>query len=460
MSQDNLNAEQLRETFKAMEADNVKLKAQMTEAESKLAVTEKALSALTTSSEKANSEMADKLKAEMETLADELSDLRTKAMNVNYVPDSNKAAKDAVRKLVIKSINHYARTKSQGDVFSHIESFSADVLKSANITTPADGGLAVANTLAMDIGKYLERRLPLWGLLGKRGSLTRNYTRLVRVTHSATRRGKENKTLETQAVTETAKYATTQSNVFKIEAQPLFSTELMNGTDVDVYNDIISDIAEEMSEAIASDLYFGTTAVDSPKSVADANHEARGIIGSRIDFGIGGKSYLPSKAATVGAARNPEIYPVYPTGAEGAVGADDKTKADFWLKFLRQLPAGYRPDATIIMAEETLSDIELLRDTTGKPVFEIRYSEAGDPILKGKRIVIDDRIPLASEGGAFAIYGDLSRALFVKEGEGSEMVVDPFTNKGSTIIYYAKEIIEQMGISDALIVAVAVTGNE
>lgn len=71
------------------------------------------------------------------------------------------------------------------------------------------------------------------------------------------------------------------------------------------------------------------------------------------------------------------------------------------------LPAKYRPNAAWYMNSQTLSSIESLKDTTGRPIF-VAATETMPPTVKGKRVVIDENIPPRQ-----VYFADMKRAYYL-----------------------------------------------
>src|SRR5690606_23003634 len=90
------------------------------------------------------------------------------------------------------------------------------------------------------------------------------------------------------------------------------------------------------------------------------------------------------------------------------------------------------------------------------PVFRFNYMD-GEPRLNGKPVVIDDTLPDIAANSAFVIYGDLAAAYAINDGDIDQMLLDPYTIKGSLLIYTEKEMFEMMQRSDAILIGVATT---
>ena len=89
------------------------------------------------------------------------------------------------------------------------------------------------------------------------------------------------------------------------------------------------------------------------------------------------------------------------------------------------------------MNRTTKGIFEKVRDTQGDPIFLHDYIEGlvgKQLILNGYPVVIDDTMA---------------------NGDIDQMLLDPYTKKGSLIVYTEKEFFEMIQRSDAIIVAAA-----
>jgi len=402
---------------------------------------------------------------QIEDLKSEISDLRSKQKPVaDVIPED---AKKALRELAGGVIGGFvAQKKREGGVksddFGNFMSVAAhgatDQFKALNITTPEDGGLAVAEVLATDVLDYARNSYPILGEVGFKSGITRSYRQLINLGGVGVRRGSENTDGQTKVdssngkyqPTSTQTYAEVKSNVFKASAEPLISDEAMEGTDIDIYADLIIDLGIEVGEWMATEVTLGDGVL------AGGDGKARGILGTRLDItNTTGQSWKPTRGV---GRRNADIFPAYPTGVAADLGADDKARVNWLMKFMRQLPVRYRSGAKLYMNENTLSYFELLRDANERPVFRVSYME-GEPRLNGKPVVLDDNMPDIGADAAFIMYGDLKLAYAINNGDVEKMQINPYIVRGATVVEYDKEMFEMIQRSDALIIGVATTNS-
>ena len=404
-------------------------------------------------------EMAEEIK----TLQSEISDVRSKHKRPSDVipADAIKALKTVVGGAIGSFV---AQKKRDGGIksddlkdFMNIAANGVmDKVKELNISTPADGGLAIAEILATDVLDYARNSYPILQEVGFKAGVTRSYRQLINLGGVGVRRGAENTDGQTKIDPTTGKYVSTatqtyaevKSNAFQASAEPLISDHAMAAPDISIYNDLITDLGIEVGEWLANDVTLGNGAL------AGGDGEARGILGSRLDItNLTGESWKATKGV---GRRNADVFPAYATGVSGAIGTNDKTSVDWLLKFMRQLPVRYRSGAKLFMNENTLSVFELARDANERPVFRLTYMD-GEVRLNGKPVVLDDNMPDIAADAAFIMYGNLNLAYVINNGDVEKMQINPYIVRGATVVEYDKEMFEMIQRSDALIIGVATT---
>lgn len=383
--------------------------------------------------------------AKYEELEQEVSDLRSKMKQpISAVTDEKQ--QEALKHVAKKAVGAFIKKKdNQADFFSFIAENATEQCKALNITTPSEGGLAVAEILARDVLDYYRDVSPILNEVGRKSSMTRNYRQLIRTSWPSVAAGIENVAGTVPAETSTQEYAEVKSKEFKLYASPRITNEALAGVDVDVYSELVSTLGEEIGVYLANQILYGN----------GADKNARGILSSnRLDItNLTGESWKPTLGA---GARGHDFFPAYATGVSGAIGVDDKAKVDWLLTFMRKLPKRYRAGAKLFMNENTLLEFEKIRDANDNPIFRVNYRE-GEPMLNGKPVVIDDTLPDIAADSAFIIYGNLPMAFVINDGDIDQMLLDPYTKKGSLIVYTEKEMFEMVQRSDAILIGVATT---
>lgn len=387
--------------------------------------------------------------AKVEELQEELSDVRTK-MNKPVTGILPEEQKNAFRNIAKKAIGQFIKEKKDQNFFEYIKEKAELQCKTLNISSPETGGLAVAEILARDVLDYYRDLSPIVSEVGRKASMTRDFRQLIRVSWPSVAAGIEAVAGVVPAETSTEEYVEVRSKEFKMYAQPRITNEALAGVDIDIYSDLVSALGEEMGVYLANQILYGD----------GQDKNCRGILSSnRVDITDNtGESFKPTLAPDPTNARNSDFFPVFPTGVDGSMGADDKSKVDFILTFVRKLPKRYRANAKLYMNENTLLELEKIRDADEKPIFRTTYME-GEPMINGKPVVIDDTLPDIASDSFFMMYGDLPRAFVINDGDVDQMLLDPYTKKGNLIVYQEKEMFEMIQNSDAILIACATTNS-
>lgn len=385
-------------------------------------------------------------------LVDEISDLRSKMKNPATVVLDDAKQKEAIRELARKSLGVVLKKgkNQKGDMLDSLAEEMELQIKTLNITTGNEGGFAVAEILAMDILDYAREFSPVASLVGMKTSMTRDYRQLIKVTYPSVAEGIENVAGTVPAVTSTQKYVEVKSKEFKLYAQPRITNEALMGTDIDIYADLRMSLGEEIGIYLAAQLLFGD----------GTGKNCRGILSSnRVNItNLTGESFKPTLTPTGVGARAPDFFPVFATGVSGSLGADDVAIVDYVIDVTNALPTRYLNGAYWIMNRKTKGIFEKVRDADNRPIFTYDYIE-GLPgrrlMLNGYPVMIDDTMPDVAADSLFAIFGRLDLAFAMNNGDVSQMLLDPYTEKGNLLVYTEQEYFEQVQRSDAILVCAA-----
>lgn len=439
------------EKFEAQKAENSKLQVKLTELVENY---DKLKGDFEKLRDAGDADGAKKVADSIEELQNEMSDLRAKHKNP-AAAITDEAQKKAMREIVMKAVGGVIKnSKNQkGDVFDSIKSEIDLQVKTLNISTPAQGGLAIAEVLAMDVMDYAREFSPISQHIMMKSSMTRDYRQMIKITYPGVAEGIEAVAGTVPAETSTQEYTEVKSKEFKLYAQPRITNEALFGTDIDVYGDLLASLGEEIGIYLAAQLLFGD----------GTGKNARGILSSnRVDLtNLTGESFLPTLTPTGAGARDSDFFPAHPTGVSGSIGTDDKAIVDFVIDVCNTLPTRYLPGAAFYMNRKTKGLFEKVRDTQERPIFVHDYIP-GLPgkqlMLNGYRVIIDDTMPDVAADSTFAIFGDLGKAFAMNNGDIDQMLLDPYTKKGNLIVYTEKEFFEMIQRSDAVLV-LAATAN-
>ncbi|AUR81354.1 coil containing protein [Vibrio phage 1.004.O._10N.261.54.A2] len=386
----------------------------------------------------------EELREEMDATAGKLKD------PINAISDEKQ--KEAIKTIAKKAIGAFYKQGSKmqtPDFFEFIKDNAEAQCKTLNIATPAQGGLAVAETLDRDVMDYARDFSPILTQIGRKASLTRSYRQMIKITYPSVSEGVEAIAGTVPVETSTQTYTEVKSKEFKLYVSPRITNEALYGTDIDVYSDLVESLGEEIAIYLSAQILKGD----------GQDKNCRGMYSSnRIDItATTGESWKPTLTPTGTGARKPDFFPVYPTGVDGKIATDDEAKVNWLIDYMSKLPMRYRGTAEFTMHEDVANEWKKVRDGNKDPVFITSHRDGGGFMLMGKPVVIDNTLPTVASDSLFMRYGDTAKAMVINNGDIDQMLLDPYTKKGSTIVYMEKEYFEMVQRSDALIFACATT---
>lgn len=392
-----------------------------------------------------------KLNEQIEEALDQIADLELKAVH----PSSNitdEQQQKAMQQVAMKAVGAFIKTKdNQQDFFEYVKNHAVEQCKTLNISSPETGGLAIAETLDRDVMDYARDFSPIVSQIGNKSSLTRDYRQLILVTYPSVAEGIENVAGTVPAETSTQTYVEIRASEFKVYASPRLTNEVLYGTDIDVYSDLIQLLGEQIGIYLAAQILYGN----------GQDKNCRGILSSnRLDITDStGQSWLPTLTADGTGARPADFYPAVATGVTGEIAVNSSEVIKFVVETMAKLPNRYRSGAKWYMHEDTKTMFELVRNADEEPIFRPDYRTGDGFLLNGKPVVIDNTMPVLADDSAFAIYGDLSKAFAMSNGDINQMLLDPYTVKGCLIVYTEREYFEMVQRSDSILVCCATANS-
>lgn len=394
-----------------------------------------------------NAEEVKSLSEKLSELTDELSDVRSK-MKTPVQSLTSEDQKKALREVAFNAYNDFiknVKSTNQTDFGLFIKS-AEDQFKTLNISSPETGGRAVAEILSMDLIEYSREYSPVLTMIGRR-TLSRDYRELVLNAYPAVSDGIENVAGTDFEATATQEYGEVKSDVIKVMADAPITDEAMSGTDYNVYSDLVRLLGDQVGVTLAAKVLYGN----------GSGKNGRGMLSSsRIDItDVTGESFKPTMGT---GARSADVYPAYPTGVSGALGADDSAIVDLMINLHNTLPTKYLKGASYVMNRNTKSVLEKVRDTDGKPIFKFNFIEGDTIRLNGYPVVLDDTYPDIAADSTPITFGDHSKAFAMSNGDIDYMQLNPYKKQGLTYVEYNKEIFTIMQQNDAILV-VACTAN-
>jgi len=448
--------------------DAKELKALLEKAVAQVDLQKKANDELTTQVKALESKLTDgaKLSAdEAEEMKNEISDLRSKFKAPALVLPEDQ--KNAVRGFAMKSINEFIGKSMPvngkggahgfGDFNSFFDGAMQDQAKALSLVGANDGtgtgsaATAVQEVLATDLIEYARDLSPILGQIGVRQGLTREYRELVLSKYPATADGIENVAGTDFPPTATQEYGQVKSDVVKIMSNAPITDEAFFGTTYNVYSDLLRLLGDQFGVDLSTKVLYGD----------GGDKNGRGILSSgRLDItNTTGQSWKSTMAADPADARSHEFFPAFSTGVAGALGANDEEKIALILAVSRALPQKYRANAKWHMTEDTYSVFEAVKDTTGRPLLTNSFMDSSEDRLRGKAVVFDETLPQLAADAPVMIYGDLSKAFSMANGDIDYMQINTMKKQGVRYVENNKEMFTIIQASDAIVIVVATTNS-
>lgn len=390
----------------------------------------------------------------IEDLKNEIADFDLKGSTPKLMislKEQNEQLVKAVKAGVGKFLQAGAKAKETGaKADGNFKDFIDVEIKALNLTNTQEGLESVDKILSREIIERAREAYPVIGAVRMR-SMPRDLREEVLISYPSVQQGIENVAGISIPETTTQKYAEIKNKIAKVNAKPRITDEAMLGSDLDLYGHLLTLLNEEIGRWLALQIYYGD---GSAKSM-------RGILSSqRVDItNLTGESFKPTiNSADPSLARNPDFYPVYPTGVSGGIGATDKASVNYFIDLKKQLPTKYLKNAKWRFNRNTLAVIEKLRDTQDRPIFRDNYSDGKSRVLNHE-YEIDDDMPDIAANSTFIIFGDLYQAFSIDNGDIDKMLLDPYTVDGCTLVKVDKEYFEMVGKNDAIIIGAATTNS-
>ena len=385
----------------------------------------------------------------IEEMKNEISDLRSKMKQpVTVVTEADQ--KNALKTVAVKAYKEFFSQRKNGQTnfgdFTFGDAITGQ-MKSLNITNPSEGALAVANILSNDLIEYGREVSPILSEIGSKPGITRDFRELVLIAYPSVSDGIENVAGANLPETSTQEYAEVRSEVVKLQAFPQLTDEALHAN-YNIYGDLVRLLGDQIAVELAAKVLFGDGTAKN----------GTGLLSSgRIDITASmGESWKPSMGL---GARAHTHLPALGTGVAGKLGTDDKSSVAYLIDLTNSLPTKYLNGAKFYMNRKTKGVIQKLVDDNGQPIFLPSYMAGSAPTILGYPVVIDDTLPDVAVDATPIIFGDLSRAFAMGNGDIDYMQLNPYKVSGVTIVEYHKEIFTIIQASDAVMVC-ATTANE
>lgn len=391
----------------------------------------------------------DALEEKLNELSDQMAKIKTPSQ---ALPEQGK---EALRSVAVKAWAGFISQRKSGtnEFLQFIKGDQiADQFKALNLGADAEGGYAVAEILSSDLIEYGREYSPILANIGRKTSMTRNFRELILVSYPSVAKGIENVAGTSFAQTDTQEYKEVKAKDFKLYAKPRITDEARYGADRDLYGDLVRLLGREISIYLAAQVLYGD----------GADKNARGMLSSsRIDITNGtGESFKPTLAANPANARNPDYFPVYPTGVSGSLGTDNVAIVDLTIDVTNSQPTEFLSGSSWYMNRKTRGVFQKVRDADERPIFQTEYRNGVNVLtMQGYPVVIDDTMPDIAVDSTPIMFGRLDRAFVVAPGDIDYMLLDPYSVDACTVLKYHLEMFEMIQNSDAIQVIACTTNG-
>lgn len=436
--------DELKDLLAKAQANHDKLQTKNETIESKLA----ALATELKSERELNTTEIAKFKDAITELKNEMADLEVKGTKPQLVVNT-KEQKEQFNTAVKSAIGSFLRAKDEsGKDTGRFKSFVVDHVKAAlNLTNTGEGLESIDEVLSREVTERAREAYPIMGAVGMR-NMPRSLREEVLLSYPSVQQGIENVAGSAISETEVQRYAEVVNQIAKVNAKPRITDEAMNGSDLDLYGQLLRLLDDEVGRYVVNQILFGN----------GGSKNMRGILSSsRLDItNLTGQSFKPTMGA---GARNADFYPAVGTGVSGGLPATDVAIVDWLIDFESTLPTKYLSGAKWFMNRRTLAKFKKVRDADGRPIFAAGYMGETMSIL-GYPVVLDDYMPNFDVADApFLIFGKLDEAFYISKGDIDYVLLDPYTSDGSTIVKVNKEYFEIVGKNDAILIGAATTAS-
>jgi len=115
-------------------------------------------------------------------------------------------------------------------------------------------------------------------------------------------------------------------------------------------------------------------------------------------------------------------------GTVQAVKTGDAAKitADSIIALVHSLKAAYRPNARFIMNKDTLGQVRMLKDTTGRYLWQDSLQSGVPGLLAGYEVVEAEDMPNIAANSTPIVFGDFQRAYTIADRVGMSMLYNPY----------------------------------
>jgi HK97 family phage major capsid protein len=284
--------------------------------------------------------------------------------------------------------------------------------KAWNITTPADGGMAVPEQIDRAIEKLLRDFSPMRAVSNVVTVGTSDYKKLVNVNGIASGWVGE---AAARPATNTSQLAEVAPPMGEIYANPQVTQQSLDDMFFDVEGELMAQLTEEFAVAEGAAFVSGN-GTNKPKGFLDY-----------------------ATAATADGARAFGTLQHIATGVSADFAATNK--ADKLFELVGALKKGYRQGALWMMNKGTMFEILRFKDVDGQYLWQPSIQDSGLAIrLLGFAVEEAEDMPVKAANSLSVAFGNFRRGYTIVDRVGMRMLRDPYSNKPYVGFYTTKRV--------------------
>jgi len=136
------------------------------------------------------------------------------------------------------------------------------------------------------------------------------------------------------------------------------------------------------------------------------------------------------------------------TGVNGGFGAAPNG-ADSLIDLIATIPTAYRGNARFMMNKSTEAVVRKLKDSDGAMIWSAGLSAGTPATLLGYPVTLAEDMPALATGSLSIAFGDFS-TYHIADRQGTRLLRDPYTSKGSTIFHVTRRVGGALGTPDGI----------
>lgn len=138
------------------------------------------------------------------------------------------------------------------------------------------------------------------------------------------------------------------------------------------------------------------------------------------------------------------------TGVDGAFAAAP-AGSDAIIDLIAAIPTAYRGNARFMMNKATEAAVRKLKDSNGQAVWQASIAAGHPATLFGYQVMLAEDMPDMAAGSLSIAFGDFSN-YHIAQRQGTRLIRDPYTSKGSTIFHVTRRVGGALGTPDGIAV--------